>query len=501
VLVRLDRESDVPLYQQIRTKLREMILSGLLPPGSRLPPSRELARQLGVNRSTVVNAYRALWSEGLVEGRAGGGTVIARPQDGRSRSVPQPVPLLWEELFTERVPPPGHWTDQAMPKVEGDVIRFDWGSPPPDLFPLETMREVATQVLDQGPDPLRYGPAEGVPVLRELIAQRLRLAGMDIAPSQVLILTGSEQGIYMVAQALLRPGDGVVVEAPTYPGALRTFRSLGAQLHPVPLDKEGMRLDVLEGVLAYQRPKLIYTVPTFQNPTGITMSLDRRRGLLELAWRYRVPILEDDPYSDLRYEGQHIPLIQALDRRNYVIYLSTFSKWLFPGLRVGWMVAPRGVASRLVGIKRSLDLCTSPLSQFIVFELIRRGVDHLDRILRIYRARRDALLSALDRHCRGFMEWGRPQGGFFVWCTLREGIQMEALQEEALRAGVAFISGKPFFLEGFDGERHLRLNFPRLPEGRIEEGIQRLALALRQAASRPEPKVEKAGELGTPPVV
>jgi len=356
-------------------------------------------------------------------------------------------------------------------------------------------------VLDQGPDPLRYGPAEGVPVLRELIAQRLRLAGMDIAPSQVLILTGSEQGIYMVAQALLRPGDGVVVEAPTYPGALRTFRSLGAQLHPVPLDKEGMRLDVLEGVLAYQRPKLIYTVPTFQNPTGITMSLDRRRGLLELAWRYRVPILEDDPYSDLRYEGQHIPLIQALDRRNYVIYLSTFSKWLFPGLRVGWMVAPRGVASRLVGIKRSLDLCTSPLSQFIVFELIRRGVDHLDRILRIYRARRDALLSALDRHCRGFMEWGRPQGGFFVWCTLREGIQMEALQEEALRAGVAFISGKPFFLEGFDGERHLRLNFPRLPEGRIEEGIQRLALALRQAASRPEPKVEKAGELGTPPVV
>ncbi|MGC9530272.1 MAG: PLP-dependent aminotransferase family protein [Candidatus Bipolaricaulaceae bacterium] len=344
MLVRLDRESGAPLYHQIRNQLRTMILSGLLPPGSRLPPSGELARELGVNRTTVVNAYRTLWSEGLVEGRAGGGTVVARPQDRDPQALPEPVPLLWNELLTERVPRPENWTERAMPKVEDDVIRFDWGSPPPDLFPMAAVGEAATRTLQQGPDALRYGPAEGIPVLREFIAQRLRLVGVDVAASQVLILTGSEQGIFVVAQALLRPGDGVVVEAPTYPGALRTFRSLGAQLHPVPVDREGMRLDVLEGVLAYQRPKLIYTVPTFHNPTGITMSLARRRGLVELAHRYRVPILEDHPYSDLRYEGQHVPLISALDPRNYVIYLSTFSKWLFLGLRVGWMVAPRAVA-------------------------------------------------------------------------------------------------------------------------------------------------------------
>ena len=484
MLVQLDRGSKIPYHLQIRNQLRERILSGALPPGSRLPATRDLARALGVNRTTVVTAYRALWSEGLVKGRAGGGTVVARPPEAPGRPSPAPLPLVWEDRYTARVRPSAHWTEGAAPKGRTDVIPFDAGSPPAELFPVDAVREAVADVLARGPNALRYTPAPGDPELRRLLAERLELAGIRATPSQVLVLSGSEQGIFLVAQALLEPGDGVVVEAPTYPGALRTFRILGAQLHPVPVDEDGMRLDVLEGVLAHGRPKLIYTVPTFHNPTGTTMSADRRRALLDLAYRYRVPILEDDPYHALRYEGAPVPPIKALDRQNHVIYLSTFSKAFFPGLRVGWLVAPSGVTERLAALRRSLDLCPSSLGQAVAHELLRRNTGHVERVVPIYRARRDAMLAALDRHCRRLMDWHRPQGGFFVWVKLRDGVYAEELLAEAVRTGVTFVPGRPFFPEGAGGEAQVRLSFPGVSEERIEEGVRRLAAAFRRCRTR-----------------
>ncbi|MBC7092673.1 GntR family transcriptional regulator [Candidatus Bipolaricaulota bacterium] len=218
MLVQLERGSKTPYHLQIRKQLRELILSGALPPGSRLPATRDLARALGVNRTTVVTAYRALWSEGLVEGRAGGGTVVARPPEAPQRRHPTALPLVWEELYTARVPAGTYWTEGAVPKGHADVIQFDWGSPPPDLFPLDAVREVMADILTRGPNSLRYAPAQGDPELRRLLAERLELAGIRATPSQILILSGSEQGIFLVAQASSTLGTEWWWRPPLTPG-------------------------------------------------------------------------------------------------------------------------------------------------------------------------------------------------------------------------------------------------------------------------------------------
>lgn len=499
MLLQIDRGTKVPLYVQIHQQIRELILTGVLPAESHLPPTRDLAKALGVNRTTVVSAYRELWSEGLVEGRAGGGTVVTPLSKKRPNGHPDPLPLLWEELYTSRVPLPSLWTavHRAPSKARAETIDFAPGAPAIDRYSLETIHASLNEIRRQGATPFAYGCAQGDPQLRALLAEQLELEGIRATPGQILVVSGSQDGIYLVAQALLERGDGVVVEAPTYPGALRIFRTIGAELHPVPLDEGGVRLDLLEGVLSHLRPKLIYVVSSFHNPTGVTMTLERRHALLELAYRYRVPILEDDPFSKLRYEGHPLPRLKALDRENYGIYLTTFSKILAPGLRVGWLLASREVVERLAILKNSIDVCTSALSQALVRELVARGLnEHLTRIVPAYRARRDAMCEALERHCAGLLRFKVPEGGLFIWAELVSGLRADPLLEEAQAEGVSFLPGTLFFPEGHGGERHLRLNFVGHPEEAIEEGVKRLGVALRRTLRRArhpkrEPEPEK----------
>jgi DNA-binding transcriptional MocR family regulator len=524
MMLRLDRDSRTPLYLQIRNQLRAMILDGTLSEGSRLPPERKMAAALGVNRNTVVNAYRELAADGLVEAHVGRGTTVRRPPlvspstALRTGTVEPPMdevygpgpapfhPLVWGEYFV-RWPEGGRdplLRDLTALLTRPDTISFAAGIPAPELYPLDDFRQAMAHVLDTaGQALLQPCPVEGYYPLRQVIAQRMAGRGATLRAENILIVTGSQQGLDLIARAFLKVGDEVVVEAPSYLGALQIFSAAGARLLGVPLDEEGMRLDVLENVLIRYRPKLIYTLPTFQNPSGCSMAPRRRLRLLKLARRHRVPIVEDDPYGELYYTGQAPAPLLALDQDGYVIYLSSFSKILFPGLRLGWVAAPRPVIERLSQIKQLADLHCSTLIQGAVYEFCQRGAldKHLDHVRDLYRQRRDAMLAALTEHGPADLEWDEPQGGFNLWCRLPPGLKARQLMAEAARQSVALVPGEVFYPDG-GGQEEMRLNFSCPPVALIEEGVQRLSSALTSLMRRR--KREKPGrevEVETQPIV
>ncbi|UCC62772.1 MAG: PLP-dependent aminotransferase family protein [Anaerolineae bacterium] len=484
MMLLLDRDNCVPLYLQIRNQLRDMILDGTLSEGSRLMPERKLAAALGVNRSTVVNAYRELAADGLVKARVGQGTTVCHPLSAEapgSEAAPPP-PLIWGEYL---VPRPKEERDPVLRDLmvflsRADIISFAAGVPAPELYPLDGFRQAMTHVLDTaGRTLLRPCPIEGYYPLRQTLARRMSRRGATVTAENILIITGSQQGLDLIARAFLRAGDEVVVEAPSYLGALQIFSAAGARLLPVPLDKEGMRLDILENILIRYRPKLIYTLPTFQNPSGRTMSPRRRLRLLELARRHRLPVVEDDPYGEFYSTDRPPSPLLALDQDGYVIYLSTFSKTLFPGLRLGWVAAPRPVVDRLGQIKQLADLHCSTLIQGAVCEFCQRGAldKHLDRVRNLYRQRRDAMLAALTEYGPTGLEWDEPQGGFNLWCWLPGGLKARRLMAEAARQNVVLVPGEIFYPDG-GGQEEIRLNFSNPPIARIQEGIQRLSAAV-----------------------
>jgi len=483
-------------------------LDGTLSEGSRLPPERKMAAALGVNRTTVVNAYRELAADGLVEGHVGRGTIVRRPSLASSQ-LPEPLtthPLVWNEYF---VPRPEGGRDPLLRDLmallaRSDVISFAAGIPAPELSPLDDFRQAMTHVLNTaGQTLLQPCPVEGYYPLRQTIARRLAGRGVTIRAENILTVTGSQQGLDLIGRAFLTSGDEVVVEAPTYLGALQIFSAAGARLLGVPLDEEGMRLDILENILARYRPKLIYTLPTFQNPSGCTMAPGRRLRLLELARRHRVPIVEDDPYGELYYTSQDPSPLLASDQDGYVIYLSTFSKILFPGLRLGWVAAPRPVIERLSQIKQLADLHCSTLIQGVVHEFCQRGAldEHLERVRDPYRRRRDAMLAALADVAPPGLEWDEPQGGFNLWCRLPAGVKARQLMAEAAGHSVALVPGEVFYPDG-GGQEEMRLNFSCPPVAQIEEGVRRLGLALAALLKKRRQAEEQYGvEFGARPIV
>lgn len=497
-MIELDRNSQVPLYLQIKNRLRDLILSGALPEGTQLPPERKLAATLGVTRGTVTNAYRELVADGLAEARVGRGTVVRRPSQ-----TPSPTPLPssppWSELL---VPQPRGLRDSLLRDLaqaarHPDTIALTAGVPAPELYPREAFQRMLMALLHSD-DPGILGPCvtEGHPALREMIARRMAARGAEVTPAQVLVTTGSQQGLDLLARAFLEPGDAVVVEAPTYLGALQAFSGAGARLLSVPLDEHGLRLDILDGLLARHRPKLIYTLPTFQNPSGVTQDLERRLGLLAVAARYGIPVVEDDPYGPLYFEEPPPPPLKALDQRGSVIYLSTFSKILFPGLRLGWIAAPRVVIERLARIKQRADLYGNTLAQWATAAFLEAGCldEHLERVRPAYRRRRDAMLAALAEHCPDLV-YEVPVGGFNLWCRLPHGLKARALLAEAGRQGVVFAPGELFYADG-GGEDALRLNFSAHAEAQIREAIARLGRAVEalQARSEEVPELERVAE-------
>ncbi len=499
--IHLDRENSTPLYRQIVAQVIARIEEGSLPVGTLLPPERKLAARLNVNRTTVVTAYRDLVATGMVEARVGRGTWVS---DAVMDGANPPQPLAWQTLFSpaaERLRDPA--LRDMLAASQPGTVAFGTGAPAPEFFPVDRFRRAMGEALDAyGPELFVYGPVQGSLPLREALVAWMARGGIRTAAEQIVVLHGSQQGLDLMARVLLEPGDAVVVESPTYLGALQVFRGAGARLLPIALDHDGMRMDLLEQALARHRPKFIYTLPTFQNPTGVTLSLARRHTLLALAARYGVPIVEDDTYSELAYGDDPPPRLAALDRRGLVIYLSTMSKIFLPGLRLGWLAAPPPVAEAVTLARQSMDVQPNSAMQHILQTFLTRGwlAAHVADLRPAYRERRDAMLAALDRMAPVGMTWSEPAGGYFIWCHLPSGMRARALAAEAAREGVSFVTGEPFSPSG--GERDaIRLNFTGVSPEEITEGIRRLTVAIRRLARRDATSTRNDASTGPRPVV
>jgi GntR family transcriptional regulator/MocR family aminotransferase len=362
-----------------------------------------------------------------------------------------------------------------------DLISFAMGAPATDLLPVRDFREAINQVLRRdGGEALQYDEATGYGPLRAAIAHLLARDGTPASAKNVIVTSGSQQGLDLATRVLTAPGDLVISESPTYLGALDVFRSNGVEVLGVPVDEDGLRVDVLEELVPSGNPRFIYTIPGFHNPTGVTLSLQRRRKLLHLARRYDVPILEDGVCSELRYEGASIPSLRALDGGAHVVTINSFSKFLLPGIRVGYMVVPPELREGLIRGKQAADLFTSSLMQRALARYLDTGrlEDHLMTIRQAYRERRDAMLAGLDRRMPPGTEWTCPQGGLCLWVQLPESISAGQLYLTAIERGAAFALGSVFFPNNPDPSS-LRLNFAAHSPARIDEGLRRLGSAVR----------------------
>jgi 2-aminoadipate transaminase len=398
----------------------------------------------------------------------------------------------WEYRYAQRMKGMKSSIVREILKVSSqpDVISLAGGMPAPELFPLEEVEQACVNVLRKhGSSALQYSMSEGYVPLREFIVQKMARYGIMAGVDNVLITTGSQQGLDLVGKVLMDPGDVIIVEAPTFVGALQSFTAYEASYASVPLDDEGMMVDVLQQKIVETHPKFMYVLPNFQNPAGVTLSKERRESLVTLARQYGVPILEDDPYGELRFEGEHVePLVVLSARQNGqqsgyfegdVIYMSTFSKTLAPGLRLGWVVAPVEVIKRLVQAKQGADLHTSTFDQMIAYEVVSDGFldEHVREIRKTYRQRRDAMLAAMERLFPDGTMWTHPQGGLFLWVRLPEGVDCEELLKEAIEQKVAFVPGTAFYADG-RGHDSLRLTFATCSADSIDEGIGRLGKAI-----------------------
>jgi 2-aminoadipate transaminase len=361
------------------------------------------------------------------------------------------------------------------------VISLAGGLPDTSTFPAEDFAALMARVaVDSTAAALQYGPTEGLDEVRRCIVEVMAAEGMRAEADDLLITTGGQQVIDLVCRAFLDPGDVVVAEGPTYPGAVPSFTAYQGDVVQIEMDDDGMRIDVLEATLARlreegRRPKFIYTVPSFQNPAGVTMSLERRRALVRIAHEQELVILEDNPYGLLRYEGESLPTLHSLDGGRYVIYLGTFSKILSAGLRLGWAAAPAPILEKLNLGKQGADLCSSSLSQHFVAAYFaqRDWREYLSKLRVVYRRRRDVMLEALAEHLPAEASWTRPRGGLFIWARLPDYIDTTDLLARALREHVAFVPGRAAYLDGRGGSE-MRLNFSGVGDDDIREGVRRI---------------------------
>lgn len=407
----------------------------------------------------------------------------------------------WHHRYAQRTQRMGSSMIRELLKLtqRDDIISFAGGLPAPEMFPVEAFETASNRVLRQhGSKALQYSTTEGYLPLRELIVEKMGRYGIEASVDNVLITSGSQQALDLIGKLLLNSGDLILTERPSYLGALQAWRAYKAEFCSVPIDDDGLRVDMLEEALC-GGPKFMYVLPNFQNPGGVTLSYERRLALIDIADRYGVPIIEDDPYGELRFEGEHLPPLVVLDAdkingRQYahrdesncyfkgnVIYMSTFSKTLAPGLRLGWIVAPAKVVQHCIMAKQGMDLHTSTFVQMVAYEVAKDGflAEHVRKIRDVYRQRRDIMLAAMAEHFPPGVRWTTPQGGLFLWVTMPGELDSTAVLEEAIEHKVAFVPGATFYPDD-GGQNSFRLNFSNAQPDQIEEGIARLGKVLQK---------------------
>lgn len=470
VKIVLEKNKKQPLYMQLFEQLRAQIYSGELKYKELLPPERKLALELNVNRTTILNAYNKLKQEELIDSRIGQGTTV-------SYQIKENAQLLepeWNQFFNSRLSElNSKMIGKLMPLLgKTDAISFALGMAEPELIPDLHFEKLAYKATKSQESLLSQTPVAGSDELRKSICAFLKNKQFSCSPEQIMITTGSQHAIDLCARVLIQPGDMVVVESPSYFLAINSFKSVGAELLEVRMDACGMQMNRLEQLLKRYHPKLIYTIPNYQNPSSYTLSLARRKKLLELAQRYNVLIIEDDAYGSLNYEAEELPSLFQMDSSGYVIYLKTFSKTICSGIRLGFMLAHKRMIAQCCMLRQNVDIHPNNISQHLVHEFIKSGEyeKHLKYINAVYQKRRDVMHQALSKHAPKEVEWVKPQGGYYFWCKLPRQVNTSELFVLCAKQGVVFMPGVPFFLEG-NGEHYMRLNFTTSKESEIEDGI------------------------------
>lgn len=475
----VNRQGAEPIYRQLIQQIQILIDSGRLSVGTRLPATRELAEGLGISRISVVNAYAELRSQAYLCAHSGRGTFVA----SRETAITQNT----EPYHSRKVQDTRSHSDSLRKMMrhanKPNVINFSHGSPPKEFFPVRALQKAINTVLEQdGVNALSYEDPEGFLPLRVAVRDYVSALGILCRSEDVLITGGAQQGLDLIIQALMQRGDVLITSRPTYVGVLDSARARRVRVQTIECDEEGIRLDMLENVITEQKPSLIYCIPDFHNPTGLTMPLHRRRQLLRLAAQYGVPVVEDAVYHEMRYEGEQIPPLKALDEENNVLHINAFTKMLLPGMRIGYLVTTRQHHGHLARIKQAADVSTPSLNQRAILHLLERGVlnSHLERLNRELKIRRDTAIEALEKFMPEGTYWQIPQGGLYLWIHLPEyGPTSAELFLAAVQQGVAFAIGNIFFPDG-DGSYYIRLNYSLQSKQKITEGIRRLSEAWQE---------------------
>lgn len=485
----------LPLYQQLIDALAWQIDTGGLEQGTRLPSERDLAQHLGVSRTTVVSAYRELEARGMLRGHVGRGTFVCAPLRSGSATGAgngtgngngagtESAPFAWRGKVSQAAQRTSDGMLRAIVRqsVDADLIAFAAGAPALDAFPIDLIRDgINRALLREGQRAFDHSSVEGHPRLRRAIAAR-----HGLRPERVQIINGAQQGLDLIARCLLDPGDWVVMDRPGYLGAIQTFRAAGVNISGWDIARAD--LEELEDLFLRHRPKLLYTCPTFSNPTGRTLSASERHALLDLATRYRVPIIEDDPYRELSFTGVVPATLREIDTQGLVIQLNTFSKEIGPGLRLGWLTATEAIVEQLTLIRQRVDVSSPPLLQLAVADLLTTSAfdQHMLALRSEHLRRHDAMIAALRREFPPGMLTASPvQGGVFLWARLHGlGITARELLTETTARGVVFVPGDAFYSDSASGAGpgrfELRLAFATQPQERIVQGVRRISEALR----------------------
>ncbi len=492
----LDKDSQTPLYHQIYEQIVSLVRDGLLAPGERISSVRNLAKDLDVSVTTVFNAYDMLAAENLIERRSGSGTYITmHPEIVLGSNLRTREETLASQQSRELMP----WDPMVIPTeffgmprsrtYHGKGISFTNNFPDPALFPFDRIKQVATSML-WNPQEFFFdtGHAQGYQPLVEYLEKEMALNGVAMAAGEndIILTGGFRRALGLVLSMILKPGQKVAIEAPTYNGIINCLAVQNIKFVQIPLDQDGLRTDLLEQCLAEGDIGAVITIPTFHNPTGITMSEERRSALLDLAEKYKVPVIEDDYGRQLRYEGQAPLPLKAYDAGNYVIHIGTFAKSFLPGIRIGWICCPSELAVSLLRAKLGRDSGDSYFLQVLLFEFIQRGyfAKHVRHAAREYRKRRNVMARALTEHLPESCRFHTPEGGFAFWVELPEQIRAIPLLSLARQAGVEFAPGA-FCMPDHSDVSALRLSFSRTATNEIEEGIRILGETIRRVIARP----------------